>query len=128
MDLRDYFAARAMQGMFSIESVYQQFSASQIAEYSYTLADAMLEARKVGIPECDCNTQCYKHKTCRDSKDNQEKGEWLKWNGGPCPPVDVSRLVDVKYHDGSIVTNILSGLVPWKSDNAPYIISYRIVK
>ena len=41
--LRDYFAAQAMQGMFS-----EHFSSrkEEIAKAAYLMADAMLEARK----------------------------------------------------------------------------------
>jgi len=43
MDLRDYFAAKAMQGMvFKIEEYYLEYLAVQ----SYKIADAMMEARK----------------------------------------------------------------------------------
>ena len=42
MDLRDYFAAKAMQAMLSWEDV-GSFNVSQEA---YMMADAMMEARK----------------------------------------------------------------------------------
>jgi hypothetical protein len=44
MTLRDYFAAKAMQGMLSCDSskgMYKDF-----AQAAYKMADAMLEARK----------------------------------------------------------------------------------
>jgi len=42
MDLRDYFAAKAMQGMvFKIEEYYLEYLAMQ----SYKIADAMMKAR-----------------------------------------------------------------------------------
>lgn len=41
MDLRDYFAAKAMQGMLSYGMSY----ADSIAESSYQFADAMMKAR-----------------------------------------------------------------------------------
>jgi hypothetical protein len=52
MTLRDYFAAKAMQGMLSCEEPY--FSEKHVkvntpglyAELAYDFADAMLEARK----------------------------------------------------------------------------------
>ena len=42
MTLRDYFAAKAMQGLCAGNST----NAQQIAEAAYIVADAMLEARK----------------------------------------------------------------------------------
>ena len=44
MTLRDYFAAKAMQGMVNSD-YYANNSYNDIANYSYTMADAMLEAR-----------------------------------------------------------------------------------
>ena len=49
MDLRDYFAAKAMQGFFSIYGNIKVDKGNTkvkfIAENSYVLADAMMEAR-----------------------------------------------------------------------------------
>ena len=45
MDLRDYFAAKAMQALlFDIKSI--QVSMDKTANLSYKFADAMMEARK----------------------------------------------------------------------------------
>lgn len=46
MSLRDYFAARAMAAMLSIEDVHLNYGESQLARWSYEQADAMLEERK----------------------------------------------------------------------------------
>ena len=43
MTLRDYFAAKAMQGVLSSPSDPESMAA--LAEWSYRVADAMLEAR-----------------------------------------------------------------------------------
>ena len=43
MTLRDYFAARALQGLISTEGAS---SAERYAEIAYKLADAMLKARE----------------------------------------------------------------------------------
>jgi hypothetical protein len=43
MDLRDYFAAKAMQGPFA--DIYG-FTNEELAKAAYGLADAMIEARK----------------------------------------------------------------------------------
>ena len=43
MTLRDYFAAKALQGLISTEGAG---SAERYAEISYRLADAMLKARE----------------------------------------------------------------------------------
>jgi hypothetical protein len=47
MSLRDYFAAKAMQGFAGAESASLP-SVANIAEWAYSMADAMLEARKTG--------------------------------------------------------------------------------
>lgn len=60
MSLRDYFAAKAMQALLSHHGAYCDdvsrpgsvgseyvFHVHSLAEYSYTQADAMLEARKL---------------------------------------------------------------------------------
>ena len=46
MTLRDYFAAKALQGLLSDSEV--RGSGAEFAERSYDLADAMLKARKGG--------------------------------------------------------------------------------
>lgn len=46
MTLRDYFAAKAMQGMLANQHPYQASDEHMFARDSYTVADAMLEARK----------------------------------------------------------------------------------
>ncbi len=45
MTLRDYFAAKAMQG-FSASHEYYTWSFHKLAQAAYEQADAMLEARK----------------------------------------------------------------------------------
>ena len=45
MTMRDYFAAKAMQGLFSDVDT-SLMSQKQIAEWAYKMADAMLEARE----------------------------------------------------------------------------------
>ena len=44
MSLRDYFAAKAMQG-FSVNSDFTENTHREIADMAYALADAMLEER-----------------------------------------------------------------------------------
>ena len=44
MELRDYFAAKAMQGIMSKE--YFDGSYSEVAKYAYKMADAMMKARE----------------------------------------------------------------------------------
>ena len=54
MTLRDYFAAKAMQGMFADSSVLQVLSrgprgaSAELAAMAYEQADAMLKAREGG--------------------------------------------------------------------------------
>jgi len=43
MTMRDYFAAKALQGLISSEVDAKH---NEVASHSYRLADAMLEARK----------------------------------------------------------------------------------
>ncbi len=45
MTLRDYFAAKAMQGIISSECNYGAFN--DLASDAYSIADAMLRAREV---------------------------------------------------------------------------------
>jgi hypothetical protein len=44
MDLRDYFAAQAMQGFLTQK--YTDAPSVKIAEWAYEMADAMMEYRK----------------------------------------------------------------------------------
>jgi len=46
MTLRDYFAAKAMQGMFCHDTSFVKEWQDQAARDAYAMADAMLEARK----------------------------------------------------------------------------------
>ena len=47
ISIRDYFAARAMQGMFSNSELTSVVNShDQFAELSYRMADAMLRARE----------------------------------------------------------------------------------
>ena len=43
---RDYFAAKAMQGLLSSGKVAQEYIRESLVSDSYALADKMLEARK----------------------------------------------------------------------------------
>jgi hypothetical protein len=45
MSLRDYFAAKAMQGLLTAEIV-GEYSNEHVAEIAFMLADAMLKARE----------------------------------------------------------------------------------
>ena len=47
MDLRDYFASRAMQSDIGNVGKYKGMEYSDIAKRAYEMADAMMEARKV---------------------------------------------------------------------------------
>lgn len=46
MTLRDYFAAKAMQGLISSHHCGKDFSATQKAKDAYVIADEMLKARE----------------------------------------------------------------------------------
>ena len=46
MTLRDYFAAKAMQGMIGGNWPTSRTDQDYIAEFSYALADAMIKARQ----------------------------------------------------------------------------------
>lgn len=46
MDLRDYFAAKAMQGLLSCGEAHDESTTSITARAAYAHADAMLAARK----------------------------------------------------------------------------------
>ena len=45
MSLRDYFAAKAMAAMLTIEDVHLNYVESQLARWAYEQADAMLAER-----------------------------------------------------------------------------------
>jgi hypothetical protein len=45
MDLRDYFAAKAMQGMLASGNLPKTLPDADLAEWVYDLADAMIAAR-----------------------------------------------------------------------------------
>jgi hypothetical protein len=46
MDLRDYFAAKAMQGMLAACTGWGVSDEERLAKCSYTIADAMIKARE----------------------------------------------------------------------------------
>lgn len=46
MTLRDYFAAKAMQGMFASQGNMLAVTKEYLAETSYEYADAMMKARE----------------------------------------------------------------------------------
>lgn len=46
LDLRDYFAAKAMQGYFASPVAPHRVDADDVAKYCYAMADAMLKARE----------------------------------------------------------------------------------
>jgi hypothetical protein len=46
MDLRDYFAAKAMQGIYSNSRFDKNILNSKVSEWAYEVADAMIEARE----------------------------------------------------------------------------------
>ena len=46
MTLRDYFAAKAMQGMFNYWDENPNLEFEHIADCSYDMADAMMKARE----------------------------------------------------------------------------------
>ncbi len=114
MDLRDYFAARAMQGLLAKDSNFGDFD--EFAEWAYKQADAMLEARKVGMHD--------------ESNDG-----WIEWNGGECP-VELDSYVECKLRNGREQIELASKFRWWwvyerpdcGIDKAYDIISYRIVK
>jgi hypothetical protein len=46
MSLRDYFAAKAMAAMLSLQMFHENAAGTQIAVWSYQQADEMLKIRK----------------------------------------------------------------------------------
>jgi hypothetical protein len=48
MDLRDYFAAKALSVLYKQFSEFEEgFVCSEVANAAYKMADAMIEARKI---------------------------------------------------------------------------------
>jgi hypothetical protein len=46
MTLRDYFAAKSLQGMFASGNLPKSVSDEELAAVAYEMADAMLKARE----------------------------------------------------------------------------------
>ena len=46
MTLRDYFAAKAMQGMLAASTGWSEAQQERLAKCSYAMADAMMKARE----------------------------------------------------------------------------------
>ena len=53
MTLRDYFAAKAMQGMFAADTVESFMPIEIKAAAAYQMADAMLAAREQSEPQAE---------------------------------------------------------------------------
>jgi len=53
MTLRDYFAAKALAAILSIERVVFSRGVSEVASWSYDQADAMLRQRMVPVDSSD---------------------------------------------------------------------------
>lgn len=51
LSLRDYFAAKALQGLVSFGSA--QMRADEAADFAYRMADAMLAAREQSEPQAE---------------------------------------------------------------------------
>jgi hypothetical protein len=49
MDLRDYFAAKAMLGFITSSSQPRNYDGHEMAKISYQMADAMMEARNESL-------------------------------------------------------------------------------
>ena len=109
MTLRDYFAAKAMQGVLASNPT---ISGDAFAALSYKLADAMLSARQLS----------------GNYGQVSETGGWIEWNGGSCP-VDFNTLVDVRKKGGGTARNVVGGSLRWNRANHPKdIIAYRVVQ
>jgi NADH dehydrogenase FAD-containing subunit len=46
MTLRDYFASKAMQGMFASGNLPKSVGNDEVAQVAYQMADAMMKARE----------------------------------------------------------------------------------
>jgi hypothetical protein len=46
MDMRDYFAAKAIQGIFANSRFVKATKHQEVAEWAYEVADAMMKARE----------------------------------------------------------------------------------
>ena len=79
IDLRDYFAAKAMQGLYANPD-YTDQTATVCAQWAYELADAMLAAGEAGKPE------------------KKVDGGWIEHISGFCP-VRGDTQVEVRFRD-----------------------------
>lgn len=107
IELRDYFAAKAMQGLYANPD-YTDHTAAVCAKWAYEMADAMLAAREAEKQKLD--------------------GGWIEWNGGECP-VAPEAIVEVKLASKKFVTGMAEDY-QWSNDD-PWtvrIIAYRVVQ
>ena len=114
IELRDYFAGKALQGIMSDTGVngYGFDSWAEllgtVAEDAYALADAMLAAREAGKPK--------------------EDGDgWIEWDGGECP-VDSDMRVEVEMFSGETEIQPANQFRWNKAGYLGDIIAYRVLK
>ena len=117
IELRDYFAAKAMPAVYSeycssAEKVgFDEGWMMGVAMDAYAMADAMLAAREVGKPN------------------KKADDDWIEWHGGACP-VDRDAVVELKIL-GDYCTHITGDprAYRWshKNDRGD-IIAYRVVQ
>lgn len=115
IELRDYFAAKAMQGFITAlgnPTGVVPVDDGRVAERAYEVADAMLAARE---PKCAAE------------KFEFDDG-WIEWKGGECP-VAAHTHVEVKFQDGEFNAAMPACAWTWKHFPDGYnIIAYRIVQ
>lgn len=110
IELRDYFAAKAMAAYFTDASVaFDTNTIERGSKVAYALADAMLAAREAGKSE----------KKADDG--------WIEWSGGECP-VDPCAIVEIRMLSSETEVQHAH---QYRWDHKGYggdIIAYRVVR
>ena len=111
MTLRDYFAAKAMQGYLAAPDC--GLDMEEVAAFSYKMAGHMLAAREAA--------DAAEHAAMQDADG------WIEWKGGE-QPVSLETLVNIKTRCGA-VAQMLAWECDWRhnGDNTD-IIAYRVVQ
>lgn len=115
MTLRDYFAAKAMQGCLTAKYA-STYRPETWAKDAYVMADAMLKAR-AAIAEAESAL----------AAPQPSYDDWIPWKGGECP-VERRAVVMVRGKNGEVDTD-KAHFYDWHHTGSSIdIVAYRVVK
>jgi len=119
MTLRDYFAAKAMQGMAGSHAYCERgWDQADLAGQAYEIADAMLKARSRGVEQSENDRRVAAQPVADD---------WIPWAGGGCP-VGGAVIVQVKGRNGDLDTG-KARLYEWRHVGGDGdIVAYQLVQ